>query len=293
MNPPPTASPQQLNLHCRGKRLAAQAWGNSAAGRTVLALHGWLDNANSFVPLAEFLADTYLVAVDLPGHGLSEHRSADAQYHFIDWVGDVLDVADALNLQRFTLMGHSMGAGVATLVAGAYPERVSALVLLDGLGPLSCAASDGPQRLAAHRLQMARLVARQSPLYPNVATLAAVLCKVVPHLSLRSAHVLLQRGAEEVFEGATCLGVRSVHDPRLRATSLFQLTETQVQAFLHAIACPTVLLRPHDGYPFAPDLFDRRLACIPHAQCVRLPGGHHVHMEQPEAVAALLRPFLA
>jgi pimeloyl-ACP methyl ester carboxylesterase len=286
------APPQQLTLHCRGRRLAAQAWGDPASPRTVLALHGWLDNANSFVPLAPYLTDTYLVAVDLPGHGLSQHRSADAQYHFIDWVGDVLDVADTLNLPRFALMGHSMGAGVATLVAGAYPERVSALLLLDGLGPLSREAESAPQRLSAHRLQMARLVARQSPVYPNVATLAAVLCKVVPQLSLKSAHVLLQRGAEQVFEGATCVGVRSVSDPRLRATSLFQLTEAQVQAFLQAIACPTVLLRPHDGYPFAPDLFDRRLACIAHAHCVRLSGGHHVHMEQPDEVAALLRPFL-
>ncbi len=65
----------------------------------VLALHGWLDNAASFVPLAAQLADIDLVAPDLPGHGHSAHLPAGADYSFrsmtcstspMHWAGNVL-----------------------------------------------------------------------------------------------------------------------------------------------------------------------------------------------------------
>ena len=56
-------------------------------GMPVLALHGWLDNANSFHELAAYLPPTVrFVAVDLPGHGFSSHRPVGAKYTFVDWV---------------------------------------------------------------------------------------------------------------------------------------------------------------------------------------------------------------
>ena len=135
-----------LSLTVNGRRLEALAWG-TPTGFPCLALHGWLDNANTFARLAPRLPQLHWVAIDLPGHGLSEHRSPDAKYHFIDWVGDVMAAADALGWQRFSLVGHSMGAAIAALCAGAYPNRVKRLALLDGLGPFSSEAEDVPARL--------------------------------------------------------------------------------------------------------------------------------------------------
>ena len=66
-------------------------------GRPVLALHGWLDNAASFATVAPLLAkNLHIVALDLPGHGHSGHRSADASYPFTEWVPEVFRAADAL-----------------------------------------------------------------------------------------------------------------------------------------------------------------------------------------------------
>jgi pimeloyl-ACP methyl ester carboxylesterase len=64
-------------------RLAGLAWRCPDAPR-VLALHGWLDNAASFIPLA--LPKLDLVALDLPGHGHSVHRHPSARYHFVDYL---------------------------------------------------------------------------------------------------------------------------------------------------------------------------------------------------------------
>ena len=57
--------------------------------KVTLCLHGWLDNADSFLPLSACLNELNLVAIDLPGHGLSQHRSLDAHYHFLDWIYDL------------------------------------------------------------------------------------------------------------------------------------------------------------------------------------------------------------
>src|SRR5690606_2312769 len=100
-------------------------------GRPVLALHGWLDNAATFVPLAPLLPELRIYALDLPGHGRSSHRPPGARYHYVDWVGDVIEAADALGLDRFALLGHSMGAGISILTAGTFPERVERLALIE------------------------------------------------------------------------------------------------------------------------------------------------------------------
>jgi len=57
-----------------------------------------------------------MVAIDLPGHGWSDHRGPQAAYHLVDYVADLLDVADALGWERFGLLGHSLGAGIASVL---------------------------------------------------------------------------------------------------------------------------------------------------------------------------------
>ena len=100
-------------------RIAGLRGGTPGAPR-VLALHGWLDNAASFVPLAaEFERSGLhieLVAPDLPGHGRSAHLAPGADYSFAGALHAVLDIADALGWDQFALLGHSMGAGIASLV---------------------------------------------------------------------------------------------------------------------------------------------------------------------------------
>ena len=113
----------------------------------VLALHGWLDNAASFIPLAPHFDALDLRAVDLPGHGASDHLAQGADYSFAGAVHSVLDIADALGWARFALLGHSMGAGIASLVAAACPERVTRLVAIEALGALADTPENTVDRL--------------------------------------------------------------------------------------------------------------------------------------------------
>ena len=105
----------------RGRRIAARCWHDPALP-PLLALHGWQDNAATFDRLAPLLPGHHIVAMDFAGHGLSDWRAEGMRYHTLDHVDDVLSVVEQLGWQTFRLLGHSMGAGIGVLLAGALPK---------------------------------------------------------------------------------------------------------------------------------------------------------------------------
>ena len=157
---------KEKKFHVFGQTLAALSW--DGQGEPVLALHGWLDNAASFMPLATQWQRP-MVALDFSGHGHSDHRPDGVVTHLVDHVRDVLAVADQLGWQRFTLVGHSMGAGIACLFAAALPERVSRLVLIEGLGPPTTPAEDVAKTLRKALDDMMALADKRKPVYTEIA----------------------------------------------------------------------------------------------------------------------------
>ena len=113
---------EELRINVSGYTLAAKQWGD-ATKPALLALHGWLDNAATYDLIAPHLADYRVIALDFAGHGYSDHLPEGMRYHMLDNVDDVVGVADALGLESFVLMGHSMGAGISSLLAGAFPDK--------------------------------------------------------------------------------------------------------------------------------------------------------------------------
>ena len=115
-----------------------------------------------------------LVAPDLPGHGRSAHLPPGADYSFAGAVHAVLDIADALGWERFSLLGHSMGAGIGSLVAAACPQRIERFVAIEALGALA----EVPERTV-------RACAKRSPRRARCATSA---CACFPTSPPRCAH---------------------------------------------------------------------------------------------------------
>src|SRR5690625_2071454 len=110
----------------------------------VLAVRSWLDNAGSFVPMGSLLSGMDVVAIDLPGHGMSAPRPDGTRYHIDDYVFDLLAIMDDLGWEQARLLGHSLVGAVCTLTAAAAPRRVAFLTLLDGL----CALTTRDQKAA-------------------------------------------------------------------------------------------------------------------------------------------------
>jgi lipase len=100
----------------------------------VVCLHGITAQHRAFNAAARYLAPTRgLVGVDLRGRGDSD--KPDSGYGLEAHAADVVRVLDYLGLENAVLVGHSMGGFVALKAALAHPERVRALVLLDGGWP--------------------------------------------------------------------------------------------------------------------------------------------------------------
>lgn len=280
-------TPEEVTIEVPPLRIAARVWGPSD-GAPMLALHGWLDNAASFDGLAPLLSGVRLWCIDLPGHGLSSHVGPGELYGFLDTVARVHAVTRALGWERFGLLGHSLGAALSSILAGTVPDRIERVVLVEGLGPLSEDPKHAAQRLAKSIADEERRQGRAAPVYESQEDAAKRLRASVGRLSWESAITLVGRGLKEVPGGFTW---RS--DPRLRVPSRHRLVEEQVLAFLRAIDAPTLLVRGTEGSPFAPKLGSARLAAVRGIRRVELPGGHHLHLDDPDPVASAIQDFIA
>ena len=282
----PAVVPEELEIQTSTLRLSAKCWGNPE-GMPVLAFHGWLDNAATFDHLAPYLKEFRLVSLDLPGHGLSEHRSSGSSYHFSDIIVDVLEVLHVLGWQRFSLLGHSMGAGVASYLAGTIPEKISSLILIEGLGSLAQKADKMPEILRESAEQWQQLPNKKLPIYPDVET-AVKVRHHVGGIEESSVRTLVARGLQPVDGGFTW---RS--DPRLKIKSRHYLTEEQACAFLEQITAPVLLIEAENAKQDQwKELLLKRIPYIKNLQHRKVSGDHHLHLDNPQEVAVVTREFL-
>ncbi|WP_107851930.1 alpha/beta fold hydrolase [Oceanimonas marisflavi] len=280
------SEPREYHIDLDGRRLAVMEWGNPD-GIPLVALHGWLDNAASFTLLAQLLPHVRLIAPDLAGHGLSEHRAPGQPYYIWDNIADVLALLDELELKRVALLGHSMGAGVATLLAGAFPERVSQLLLLDGLVPRTYTASTLPEQMAAALNKGSRLRRRGWRPYASLEdALQARMGGRYP-VSREAAGWLLERSLEQTTEGWVWR-----HDIALSQPSVVRLCDEQVAAFLQRLSMPVLLMMAKQGNEV--DGVQPLLGLVPELTYQVLDGGHHMHLEEAPAalIAGLIRERL-
>lgn len=270
---------RELRFEIPGLELAGLTWGQPDAP-PLLLVHGWLDNAASFSLLAPWLADRFhVIALDLPGHGHSQHLPPGSVYQHVDYVRALLAAVDKLALPRFHLLGHSLGAGVATMLAIAAPERVRALALIEGLGPLG---DDGSRTLKRFREGLASANGNNRPLRVFASIEEAARARAIASgLDATLARPIVERGLRQVIGGHSW---RS--DPRLSRPTAIRLAETQVMSLLLGLGVPTSLLLalPHAPY-LEPEAMQVRIDCVDDIRVTHMDGGHHLHLEHPQAVA--------
>src|SRR5690554_1343394 len=235
--------PRELRFQVDGLSFAAQEWGTSGQ-MPVLALHGWLDNSASFSVLAPHLKSLHIVAVDLAGHGQSDHRPGSAPYNIWEDVAEIFAIADHLGWSRFALMGHSRGAVIGMLAAGTFPARISHLAMIEGLWPEPPPANEAPEQLARSIKQGRALARKPLRVYPDLDHAISARERGMFPLSYPAARALSERGVREVPEGLSWST-----DQRLFAPSAVKLTLEQIQAFIQRIEAPIKVILAEQGIP--------------------------------------------
>ena len=74
--------------------------------------------------LANFLFKLFFLSTDLPGHGFSSHFPQGVSYHYLDGLQYIRRVARHFNLEKFSLIGHSMGGGMSLMYSVTHPGKI-------------------------------------------------------------------------------------------------------------------------------------------------------------------------
>jgi pimeloyl-ACP methyl ester carboxylesterase len=232
-------SPTEIVIKLKnGLRVAGKSWGNPSCPTKVMALHGWMDNSGTHDSVAPHLAKAGMnvVAIDFIGHGRSQHVPPETEPFFLNYVLQVIDTAYALGWESFHIFAHSMGAGVASLVASVAPEMVRSMVLFDALGPISSKVSSAKQLEDAIR-DRRQYLNRAIKLYPSLEACISKLRENNTDIAEHTARAIVSRGTIQV-EG----GYQFCHDPRLLAKSMTVFREPDVLDYLQRIRCPVLVI---------------------------------------------------
>ena len=140
--------PAPSNRKLRGYKISSQT--NS---RTVTVMvHGWLDNSCTWFDVFPHLDDDLgdVIAPDLAGHGRSDHLPPDGHYIIMQYALDLAALLVSLkgSYEEIRLVGHSLGAGVCILAERAEVCKLSSMVLIEGIGPMT--SEDGMRGLISN-----------------------------------------------------------------------------------------------------------------------------------------------
>lgn len=276
------ASAVEFEIH--GHKITGKRWGKKG-GIPVIALHGWLDNANSFDFIAPLLPELDLVVIEFAGHGLSDHRPRLTPYLGSLYIQEIIGVADQLNWPRFSLLAHSMGAELSTHIIGLYADRVERFLALDGF-----AASASPATwLQDMRKSLDENLHREPSQMRVFASREEMAARVADATgqTLASAKSLVARGAKEQDGGVVW---RS--DPRVRWSDALSLSHEVIEHIVTAFTGQILVIAAADGNDWYKPTMERLKGISANLRYITLAGSHHLHMDDDTApLVAVIREF--
>jgi pimeloyl-ACP methyl ester carboxylesterase len=279
------AEPRAFCFDAGPHQFAGFEFGDASLGKaSIVYVHGWLDNAASFLSVMRHVAlelpMVHQVAFDLLGHGYSSHKSSGNFYPFHDYIDELHQLIHTLSLKNCILVGHSLGGLIASCYSAAFPELVSGLIQIDGIGPLGETEDTAVKRLREGVISRERV--RRKP-RKGYASFELALAHKAKTMKLDQALVydLVARGIE-YDQGMW----RWRADNHLSAQALYRMSAQHVECYLSQIIAPFDIIVAQAG--LIQQRQDLQRWRPSHAQLHFFNGGHHCHLEHPEQLAQLI-----
>jgi len=288
-------TPRQLSrsetLTIRGLNHHVRHWGRLGSPKLFL-IHGWMDSSPTFQFMVDALSgDWHVIAPDLRGFGQTQWLNQP--YWFPDYYADLHDI-----LKHYTpdapalLVGHSMGAAIASSYAAMMPQRVAKLVMIDFLGIKPSKDANPTDQLSKWLKDF------EDPpklrLYKSFEALAGRLKSVNGRLTQDRAEFLARHVGKALPDGQVAMAC----DPWHKTPSAFIYRMDDSQSVWRRIKAPTLMLMADFGYVrmrYSDDeaQYQTSLNCFENLQAASiLNSGHNVQHDQPEVLAAFIEQFL-
>ena len=261
-------------------------WGSPDAPPVIL-LHGFRGHAHSWDDVSAVLCNRRRVlALDQRGRGDSD-GAPDGDYSMGAYAEDVKDIADALGMAKFELVGHSMGGRNSMEFTSRYPSMVEKLVLVDvgpvsdprGLARINKEVETAPEEFESFEAVME--YARPQKKYATEETLRR---------RMRYATKQLPTGSDGAPGKTVWRYDVAIRDNRRRGGGA---PDVDLWPKLAAISCSTLIVRGDESDILSPEVAARMVEEMPNARCIEVPkSGHMVFEDNPDAFNAILSEFL-
>jgi len=264
-------------------------WGNEQA-QALIFVHGVHDHCRTWDDLAaEFFHDYHVIVPDLRGHGDSEWLKGSS-YHYLDYIYDLYQLIQQADLAPVVMVGHSMGGAIAALFAGAFPELVNRLVVIEGIGAWQAMQPHVPahEQIRSWVESTRSLAARLPRRYANLSDAYHRMQQANPQLDEDKALHLTVHGSNQNEDGSYSWK----YDNYTHNFTSAGLTSDEIVELWQRICCPVLILNASDGMEHrigqdgTQDYFtNSELRVIANA-------GHWTYHDRHTEVATLLRRFL-
>jgi pimeloyl-ACP methyl ester carboxylesterase len=269
-------------------------WGNPKKPKLFL-FHGWLDTAANFHFLCEHLQDHfYCIAPDFRGYGKSEHGSNPLGYFFYEYITDVHAIFQKFSPREpVKVLGHSLGGAIIGFYAGAFPERVSHFINVEGFAFRANPPERGPEKL---RHWIENLHVKPFGVYLDLEHFAKRLTKTNPRLPLERAKFFARYLTHRV-QGGVMMSADPLHkqaDPSIFTKPMIYAYWDQIKAKCLLVSAELTNMNEWVRVKNFEKEMKERFQHFPKGsknfvipQC-----GHMVHHEKPEELAKIVLDFL-
>ncbi|KAL6268732.1 hypothetical protein P5V15_001859 [Pogonomyrmex californicus] len=288
---PSSVHPCEIEIPVPWGKIAGKLWGLKDK-QPILAMHGWQDNAASFDSIAPLIKNESILAIDLPGHGLSSWLPPGFMYSELVYFLLVKRIKKYYGWEKIKVMAHSVSAATMYWYAATFPNEMQYVVALDLL--------KFPDITASTYIPMFRNAVdaffkiEESNMQPSYTQSEIMKKGESRNIDKLSNEILMARGTRQKEDGIYVF----TRDPRIRVIPIHSMfSQVHLEECAKLITCPYLIIKGDTKF-YAEDkenfyaVLEAMKATNDKIYFESFSATHHPHLTHAEETAAIINPFI-